>query len=178
MNLPRVLLAVLAVLTCSLVVVGVTALVDRPPPRPRPTATGQAAPAPTPEPPRTTALSALRQWDASRAAAWAGGDVPALRELYTRSSEAGRRDVSMLRRWVERGLRVQGMQMQVLDSAVVEESAVRMVVRVTDRLTGAVAVGRGRRVVLPGDGVSSRRIMLRRVAGQWRVAAVTSVPFR
>ncbi|MEJ7834213.1 MAG: hypothetical protein WKF79_14965, partial [Nocardioides sp.] len=157
--------------------VGVTAVLERPPPRPRIEAQGSVAPTPSPETRRTAALSVLRQWDARRAAAWAGGDVPALRRLYTRGSEAGRRDVSMLRRWVDREWRVQGMQMQILASTVVEESAARVAVRVTDRLTGAVAVGRGRRVVLPGDGATTRQITLRRMAGEWRVAAVEPAPF-
>lgn len=177
MKLPQVLLAVLAVFACSLVVGGVVVMVEGPPTRPRMTAQGPEVPTSAPEP-RGTALSVLRQWDARRAAAWAAGDTGVLRALYTPDSVAGRRDVSMLRRWVDRGLRVRGMQMQVLGSTVVEETADRLVVRITDRLTGAVAVGRGSRVVLPSDRESTRTISLRRIAGEWRVAAVSEGPWR
>jgi hypothetical protein len=43
---------------------------------------------------------------------------------------------------------------------------------VTDRLAHAVAVGHGTRVPLPRDAASTRRVVLRRVAGEWRVAVV------
>jgi hypothetical protein len=46
-------------------------------------------------------------------------------------------------------------------------------VRVTDRVAGAVAVGGGHRLRrLPSDRPTARTIVLRRVAGEWRVASV------
>ena len=117
-------------------------------------------------------LAALRTWDAGRARAWASGDVEALRSLYTPESVAGERDAAMLLRWSERGLRVEGMQTQVLAARVAERSPDRVVLVVTDRLARAVATGRGRRVVLPGDSASTRRVTLRLVGGVWRVASV------
>ncbi|MDQ4055453.1 MAG: hypothetical protein M3237_22555 [Actinomycetota bacterium] len=118
------------------------------------------------------ALAALRAWDAGRARAWASGDVTALRSLYTRSSAAGERDASMLRRWWGRGLRVAGMETQVLAARVVDHSDDRLVLVVTDRLARAVAIGQGRRVVLPSDGATTRTVTLRLVDGVWRVASV------
>lgn len=117
-------------------------------------------------------LAALRTWDAGRARAWASGDVEALRSLYTETSAAGERDASMLRRWSRRGLRVEGMQTQVLAARVVERSPDRVVLVVTDRLARAVAVGGGRRVVLPGDAPTTRRVTLRLGGSGWRVASV------
>src|SRR5690349_3115068 len=58
-----------------------------------------------PIPPHTSVVAALasltvlRDWDRGRAAAWRTGDADALRRLYTAGSEAGARDVAMLRRW-------------------------------------------------------------------------------
>ncbi len=119
-----------------------------------------------------TALSVLRQWDDARARAWASADVAALRSLYLPGSTAAARDVSMLLRWRERGLRVERMQTQVLAIRVVTESPDRLELVVTDRLALAVAAGRGQRAVLPADGVTTRRVTLRRVGGVWRVASV------
>lgn len=122
--------------------------------------------------PAATALSALRQWDEARARAWARADVAALRALYLPGSMVAARDASMLLRWRERGLRVERMQTQVLAVRIVAESPDRLVLVVTDRLALAVAAGRGQRVVLPADGVTTRRVTLSRVSGAWRMASV------
>jgi hypothetical protein len=116
------------------------------------------------------ASAVLHDWDDRRAAAWAAGDPSALRSLYVRDSETGRADKAMLRRWRERDLRVEGMRMQLLDLEVRRATAERLDLLVTDRLTGAVAVGPGVRLPLPRDGVTTRRVVLVREAGVWRVA--------
>jgi hypothetical protein len=121
---------------------------------------------------RVAALAVLRAWDVRRAAAWAAGDEAALAALYTDGSAAGRRDRAMLGRYGARGLRVRGMRMQVLAGKVLSRTAGRIVLVVTDRLAHGVAVGRGTRVVLPRDRATRRTIVLRRVAGEWRVAQV------
>lgn len=120
----------------------------------------------------SAALLALRQWDEARARAWASADIAALRSLYTRASAAGERDASMLLRWRDRGLRVEGMQTQVLAAAVVAQAPDRLVLVVTDRLAHAIASGGGERAVLPSDGASTRRVTLVRVDGRWRMASV------
>lgn len=121
-------------------------------------------------------LAVLREWDRARAAAWAAGDPGALRRLYTRDSAAGRADVGMLRRWAARGLRVEGMAMQVLAVELHRRTDRRLVLVVTDRLVGAEAVGPDRqRRVLPRDSASRRRLDFRRVGGEWRLASVVEL---
>ena len=67
------------------------------------------------------------------------------------------------------------MQTQVLAAEVVAQSADRLVLDVTDRLARAIASGRGQPVVLPSDGVTTRRVTFRQVDGRWRVASVVPV---
>ncbi|MDF1605492.1 hypothetical protein [Nocardioides sp. YIM 152315] len=125
--------------------------------------------APTPQP-ETAAATVLHAWDERRAEAWAAGDVAALRSLYAPGSAAGRADARMLHEWLARGLRVEGMQMQLLRVDVRRGGDRRLVVLVADRLVGPVAVGPGVRVPLPRDEVSTRRLVLVRAARRWRVA--------
>ncbi|MBI2242841.1 MAG: hypothetical protein HYU55_02405 [Nocardioides sp.] len=125
---------------------------------------------PDPAPPRPVAV--LHDWDQQRAAAWAASDVAGLRALYTAGSSAGAVDVAMLRAWRERDLRVEGMRMQVLSVSVRADTGRRLVLVVTDRLASAVAVGAGVRRPLPRDAVSTRRLVLVRAAGEWRMAQV------
>lgn len=121
------------------------------------------------------ALGVLRAWDERRAAAWASGDTVALAGLYVPSSRTGRRDVAMLEQYVTRGLRVVDMQTQLLAVDVRELGTTRVVVDVTDRVAGAVAVGRGVRRPLPADAATTRRVELRRQDGVWRVREVRRV---
>ncbi|GEB13445.1 hypothetical protein [Pimelobacter simplex] len=124
------------------------------------------------------ALAVLHRWDRARARAWARGDPAALARLYAPRSRAGQRDVAMLRAWLRRGLRVEGLRMQVLDAALVVRDRRRLVLVVTDRLAGGLAVGRadpsprtGRRA-LPRDRPSARRLVFLRVAGRWLLSSV------
>lgn len=121
-------------------------------------------------------LAVLRDWDRSRARAWADGDVPALRALYLPGSAAGEQDVRMLRAWLRRGLRVEGMAMQVLGVELRRRTDRRIVLVVTDRLAGAVGVRprSGERVALPRDGPSTRRLVFARSGGRWLLASATA----
>lgn len=121
------------------------------------------------------ALRLLRGWDSRRSRAWASADAAGLRRLYAAGSAAGRRDLAMLRSWRDRGLVVRGMRMQVLDLHVgaLAPGRVRMVV--TDRLVGAVAVRGARRLDLPRDAPTTRRLTFVRRDGRWRLAAVQVV---
>ena len=130
---------------------------------------GLGAPA---DPATPTPVAVLHEWDQRRAAAWAADDLADLRRLYARGSTAGAADVAMLRAWHERGLRVEAMRMQVLSVSVRARTQGRLVLRVTDRLAAGVAVGDGVRRPLPRDGASTRRLVLVRVAGEWRMAQV------
>jgi hypothetical protein len=165
-TIPRLLFLVLLVLACTALGIAVVALSER-----DEAGGGEhvevISAAPTGGP-----VSVLHVWDERRAAAWAAGDVAALRSLYTRRSVAGDHDAARLSRWLDRGLRVRRMQTQVLRAQVLEERPARLVLEVTDRIARAVATGRGRAMPLPADAPSRWRITLRRVQGEWRVAAV------
>jgi hypothetical protein len=186
-TLPRLLLVVLVLTALGALAAGVAGVVEGRPsvvmtperptsPESRLPVTGNRAAKPgraTAAPRRrVAALAVLGAWDVRRAAAWAAGDEAALAALYTDGSAAGRRDRAMLGRYGARGLRVRGMRMQVLAGKVLSRTAGRIVLVVTDRLAHAVAVRRGTRVVLPRDRATRRTIVLRRVAGEWRVAQV------
>lgn len=120
------------------------------------------------------AVQVLRRWDRARAIAYARGDTTALKRLYVPGSSAGRSDVAILRSYSRRGLRVEGLRMQLLAVEVTSRSARQLRLRVTDRVHGAVAVGAGSRFRLPRDDASTRSVHLRRTpAGdRWRVEAV------
>ena len=120
------------------------------------------------------AVDVLHRWDLARARAYAAGDVAGLRALYVSGSSAGTTDARLLRSYETRGLRVQGMRMQLLAVQVLAHSPHRWRLRVTDRLTGAVAVGGGVRQPLPRDRASTRVVTLRRTSRRapWQVASV------
>ncbi|KAA1416984.1 hypothetical protein F0U44_17540 [Nocardioides humilatus] len=126
----------------------------------------------------TDPLAVLHAWDRERSAAWARGDVAALRGLYLRGARAGERDVAMLRDWKNRGFRVRRMSMQVVAYDVRVRTPGRLVVLVTDRLADAVAVpvSGGPARSLPSDGLTTRRVAFRRTAGGWVVASVYARP--
>ena len=123
---------------------------------------------------RFPASDVLREWDRARSQAFAEGDVEALRRLYVDGSAAGTSDVLLLRAYLARGLRVEGMRMQLLAIEVLHRDPRRVRVLVTYRLTGAVAVGRGTRTRLPHDQASTRVVELLRhdAEGPWQVASV------
>lgn len=121
---------------------------------------------------RSAALRILSRWDHRRSTAYADGDVAALRRLYAPGSHAGRADVAILADYVGRGLRVEGLRMQVLAFRVVRRTPSRMVLAVTDRLVGARAVRGTRHVGLPTDRADRRRITMVRRDGRWVVSEV------
>ncbi len=116
----------------------------------------------------------LADWDRRRAEAWAEGDVGALRGLYVAGSATGRLDAAMLSAYTDRGLAVDGLDTQVLALEVIEESADRLRVRVTDRVVGGVVTGKDSRQSLPRDRPTSRTLTLRRVQGEWLMVRVRS----
>ena len=133
---------------------------------PAPTAIPASAPA------RSQVLDVLHGWDDARSRAWATGDVAALRRLYVAGSAAGRADARLLRRYLARGLVVRRLRMQVFAVHVMRRDDGILRVRVTDRLAGGVAVAGRHRLRLPVDRPTARTVVLRRVAGEWRVASV------
>ncbi|ANH39293.1 hypothetical protein I601_2877 [Nocardioides dokdonensis FR1436] len=118
------------------------------------------------------ARTVLARWDTRRGRAWERGDRLALGALYADRSRAGRRDLRMLDAWLDRGLRVRGMQVHVLALDVLAARRHRLRLRVTDRLADAVAVGSGVRRVLPEDRPTTRSLVLTRRDGAWVVESV------
>jgi len=130
-------------------------------------ATAQAAP-----PQSTHALVVLRAWDEGRSRAWAEGDVAALARLYVRGSTAGHRDCALLRAYLQRGVTVPELRMQILRSAVLVDRPRRVVIRLTERLSSRGARVGTDSVLLPRDRADTRIVELRRVQGTWRVVRV------
>ena len=122
---------------------------------------------------RTGAIAVLHDWDRRRAAAWRAGDLRALGRLYVAGSRAGRADRAMLASYVERGLRVTGIRMQVAAAQVRQAGDDRMVLLVTDRLVGAQARGVAGSLPLPVDRWSRRRVVLVHEGERWLVSRVT-----
>lgn len=166
---PRRLLPALAAVACACVIA--TLVVTLVPWRDasrevgRPAASASSS---TPAAPSGPA-AVLAAWDERRAAAWASGDVEALRALYVDGSRTGAADVRLLRHYRSRGLTVAGLTTQVLVLDVVHRTPSRLVLVVTDRVVGGRAVGGTTPVALPADRASTRRVVLRRDGGRWRV---------
>ena len=167
---PRRLLPVLTVLAgaCLLVTLGVALVRTVDPPASdraearAPAATSESRPGPA---------GILAAWDERRASAWAAGDTEALGDLYVAGSRTGAADLRLLRLYRERGLAVTDLATQVLALEVVERSAARLVLVVTDRVVGGRAVDGGTSsIALPADRASTRRIVLMRQEGTWLVA--------
>ena len=121
------------------------------------------------------AASVLGAWDRRRAAAYEIGSVRALRSLYVAGSRAGRADLRLLGGYLARGFVVRGMRMQLLAVSVLDRDETTWRLRVTDRLTGAVAVGGRGEVALPADAPSTRTVTLVRGRyARWTVSEVSS----
>lgn len=123
-------------------------------------------------PARARVIDLLHAWDQARAQAYADGDVAALQALYDDGSKACAADVALLRAYRARGVTVQGLTRQTSAVRVVAASPHRLVVRLTDRLASAVAVGPGWRRALPQSGFKTRDLVLVRTDEVWRVRSV------
>ena len=121
------------------------------------------------------AVAVLRGWDARRAAAYARGDVAAVRRLYADGSGAGERDARLLRSYVDRGLVVERLRQQLLAVELLDQAPNRLTVRVRDRLAAATVLSAGRRVELPRDSASTNVVVLVRQHDEWRVWSVDPV---
>ncbi|MDT9592614.1 hypothetical protein RDV89_06030 [Nocardioides zeae] len=117
--------------------------------------------------------SVLREWDAARSAAYAAGDVDALRSLHTLGGGTGPADVAVLEAYAARGLVVDDLRFEVVGLEVVEVDEDLLVLRVEDRMTRArVLDGAGREVgLLPERGRATRELTFERDGGRWRLGA-------
>lgn len=169
---PRRLLPALTALACACVVATLVVTLARQGDPLTPARRTDPAAAATPV--ATGPARILAAWDERRAAAWAEGDPEALRDLYAAGSRTGAADVRLLRRYLRRGLTVEGLRTQLLALDVVGRSPGRLVLVVTDRVVAGHAVGGASPVALPADRASTRRIVLVRRNGrpgeEWRVA--------
>jgi len=118
---------------------------------------------------QSEALAVLRAWDLRRARAWAAGDVPGLRRLYTAGSVTGAADCADLQSYVDRGLVVEGISTQILAASVISSEPNRLVLDVTDRLAASTAVGDGVRLKLPGTQAKELTVELVKQHGGWLV---------
>ena len=171
MRLPLLLAGALAALLAGALVALGLAVTASQAPVAAPAPATSAAPVATSVPP-AAAVAALTTWDDGRARAWASADPAALASLYASGSVAGRRDVRMLRRWRARGLRVERLRTELITVEVEHQEPGRLVLLVTDRLVGGVAVGRGLHTDLPVDRPTRRRVTLLLDDGRWQVASV------
>lgn len=170
-----VLLLVLAVAVLVTLAVGDRGGPDAGTPTATPEMPTHAAPdEPVTERDEVDALGVLHAWDRARARAWARGDVAELRTLYLPWSVAGRRDAALLGRYVDRGLVVRDLEVQVLRARTLRRTDDEVVLQLTDRVVGGTAVGPGRRAVLPRDAASTRTVRLVRRGEAWRVASVSA----
>ncbi|MFT4263695.1 MAG: hypothetical protein QM572_09965 [Nocardioides sp.] len=122
--------------------------------------------------PETQAAQILRLWDRRRAEAWAQGDAAALRALYADQAPAGDADVAMLDQWAARGLRVQGLSMQVTSLEVLDHGAGWWRLEVTDRVAEADYVGPGTEGAMEPGAARTRVLELREQDGTWRMQSV------
>ncbi len=157
---PLVLAGLLVSTTVGVAAVGIASLV-RGEPAARPSAVTAVAPA------ASRALRVLHGWDRRRARVWAHGEPRGLDRLYAAGSTAGAADRTMLTRYRERGLHVLEMRRQTFAVHVVEDRPRRLTLRVTDRLTHAVAVGHGARQALPSGRPTTSTLTFRRAARGW-----------
>jgi hypothetical protein len=115
--------------------------------------------------------STLATLDADRSRAFAAGDPVRLREVYAADGPALRRDVAVLRRLTEAGLRAQGLRLSARDVAVQARSAGQVRLAVTDVMPAYRLVDERGAVVerRPGRGSRSWTVVLAREGAGWRV---------
>lgn len=123
------------------------------------------------------ATQILRLWDEARARAWATGDQKALEALYVPDSAAAAVDVAMLRRWLDRGLRVTGVERTISSLEVLERSEQKLRLAFLEQTGLAEYVGEGVEGAVADPemtpGASRPRVVeLRETEGTWRMASV------
>jgi hypothetical protein len=131
-----------------------------------------SAPAPDRAPDWPAILARL---DQRRERAYAASDATRLREVYVRRSPVLRHDLSMLRAYRDRGVRLDGVRLRVLDVRLVDRAGPYVRLRIVDRLDRATAYTSQGTVRLPRDRATARVVVLRAGAGGWRIAAVRPV---
>lgn len=162
--LPRTLLLVLAVAGWVLA---------RPAPVAEPVGSGHRR-EPLPVATAATWVDVVGALDRLRAVAYTSGSVSALDEVYAPRSAAGRRDRRALHRLVSAGLRVDRLDLRVLDADPVRLDRSRVVLRVVDELGPYRLLDvRGAPVATrPGRRAATWSVTLTRSGAGWRVMTV------
>jgi hypothetical protein len=138
-----------------------------------PAAAAPAAAASAAEP-MTDWVGLLARLDTDRSRAFSAGSVAGLRAVYSDESAPLRADTLLLQHYTDRGLRVDGLRMEVRDLRLMEYDSVEAVLRVRDRIgSGRVVGARGREFALPPDAWTTHRITLRLTPAGWRISAIT-----
>ncbi|HSS67536.1 MAG TPA: hypothetical protein VLK34_03220 [Nocardioidaceae bacterium] len=115
----------------------------------------------------------LERLDDRRASAWQAGRPAALHAVYTPSSPSLRADRAMLAAYQARGLQPRGVRLVFSEVQLVSRGPHMVVLAATDRLaTMRVRTAAGVVVRLPADQPTAHVIVLRRVDGRWKIAAV------
>jgi hypothetical protein len=114
----------------------------------------------------------LARLDRRRERAYAANDPAGLRAVYVAGSTVLRHDLAILRAYGERGARLTGVRLRLLDVALLDRSGSYARLRVVDRLDRPVAHTAQGSVRLPRDRATERLIVLRDAADGWRIEAV------
>lgn len=126
-------------------------------------------------------LRTLQALDQRRSQVFANADPAGLDSVYVRGSSPWRADQSLLATYRLRGLRVEGLRLDIsgLD---IQQRATRtpdksaVVLRVVDRLVAGAVVDRtGRRTPLPPGRAATRLVTLTAEEAGWRISGVVAV---
>jgi hypothetical protein len=117
----------------------------------------------------------LERLDRRRARAFATGDPALLAAVYQPGSAVLAADRATLAAYAARGLTVEGATFRLLDVRSRRLAPGEMALRVVDRLAPVTArTNAGAKVRLPHDRPTVHRLVLRRGADGWRIAAVAA----
>lgn len=118
-------------------------------------------------------VEVLGRLDARRSRAFAVGDVGGLDRVYVDGSAALRTDRRLLQRYLDRGLRVTGLRMRVVDVRLLETGDRHAVLRVRDRVVaGRAEDDDGSTWRLRDDAWSRHRMRLEYGDDGWRIAEI------
>ena len=123
---------------------------------------------PAPDDRWATTLNGL---DRVRAEAFATADPSRLGDVYAPGSTGERRDAAVIASYEQRGGRVVGAELRIIDCRVVRSTDQQAQLEVVDRLGPAHVVwDDGTTTDLPRDRASRRLVVLRRTDEGWRIA--------
>lgn len=118
-------------------------------------------------------MDELAVLDDARSAAFVRADVSLLDDVYVVGAVERAEDARTVRAYASRGLEVEQVRFDLLRFRVERRSGARVVLRVVEQLQ-PVRVRRpgGAWRLLPRDGPTERRLVLRATAAGWRIASV------